>query len=636
VNVKKSLLGLFLLCFLISGIGLALLVLDDQKDLSSRASIGISRSLRPAIDEVELLEKSSIWDGSLLNLPLQLSFDESLWLPPSDLEPVFFHLRSLISVRFSKGEIDLPTLKILLGENFLTLKQAGTSKSFVIGWQIQTYTSRFLNSPKVIDVWTNDSGISLIAVMPARPEGGTSELSRGIVSDLVEGISPVSQVMGLTTPDDSARLAAIIRPSVVMILNNYCAQIKYTEKAYPFCLAQVGSGFFVNQNGYLATNGHVVTNLPETSLIYGVIGGSLDNLLVDFFQTYLSSLTSLPIDRALVEQKVKEAHQNKESIYQMAALVGELLKKNFIKIENPTNNFFVQLGNTPIQLSKSGVNSGTDIVSATFVAADYQLPDPVTGFSSSDVALLKVSGSGYPALPLGKIDEVSVGSDILVVGFPGIAMGTKSILLDTSANSQPTFTRGVISAFKQAKGDKKNLIQTDASINHGNSGGPAVSNKGNVIGIATYGLAAEEGTGNYNFLRDIADLRALMVKNNVSEEVGETYPAWKTGLESYWISYLKPAQASFEKVRSLYGNHPTVTRYLIETESKIGTPDDKTPKFTRLQRKLYMNLSGGIMAFSVIAIIVLAISNFIDSKRQREPVSLPPRPHLPSQSIQTF
>lgn len=636
MNVKKSLLGLFILFFLISGIGLALLVLDDQNDLSSRAAISVGSSLRPALDEVSLLEKNSVWDGSLFNLPLQLSFDESLWLPPSDLEPVFFHLRSLISVRFSKGEIDLPTLKTLLGENFLAPKQAGQSKSFVVGWQTQTYTSQFFNSLKIIDVWTNDSGLSLITVMPARPAGGPSELSRGIVSDLVKGISPVSQVMGLTTPDDSARLAAIIRPSVVMILNNYCAQIKYTEKDYPFCLAQVGSGFFVNQNGYLATNGHVVTNLPETSLIYGVIGGSLDNLLIDFFQTYLSSLTSLPIDRTLVEQKVKEAHQNKESIYQMAALVGELLKKNFIKIENPTNNFFVQLGNTPIQLSKSGVNSGIDIVSATFVDADYRLPDPVTGFSSSDVALLKVSGSGYPALPLGKIDEVSVGSDILVVGFPGIAMGTKSLLLDTSANAEPTFTRGVISAFKQAKGDKKNLIQTDASINHGNSGGPAVSNKGNVIGIATYGLAAEEGTGNYNFLRDIADLRALMVKNNVLEEIGETYPAWKTGLESYWISYLKPAQASFEAVSRLYENHPTVAKYLAETESKIGTPDDKTPRFTRLQRKLYMNISGGAVAFSVIAIIVLAISNFIDSKRQREPVSLPPRPHLPSQPIQTF
>lgn len=636
MNVKKSLLGLFVLSFLISGISLGLLVLDDQNDLSSRAAIGVGRSLRPALDRVSLLEKNSVWDGSLFNLPLQLSFDESLWLSPTDLEPVFFHLRSLISVRFSKGEIDLPTLKILLGENFLTPKQIGLPKSFAIGWQTQTYTSQFFNSPKVIDVWTNDSGLSLIAVMPARPAGGPDDLGRDDVRDLVKGISPVSQVMGLTTPDDSARLAAIIRPSVVMILNNYCAQIKYTEKAYPFCLAQVGSGFFVNQNGYIATNGHVVTNLPETSLVYGVIGGSLDNLLVDFFQVYLSSLTSLPIDRALVEQKVKEAHQNKESIYQMAALVGELLKKNFIKIENPTNNFFVQLGNTPIQLSKSGVNSGSDIVSATFVDADYRLPDPVTGFSSSDVALLKVSGSGYPALPLGKIDEVSVGSDILVVGFPGVAMGTKSILLDTSANAEPTFTRGVISAFKQAKGDKKNLIQTDASINHGNSGGPAVSSKGNVIGIATYGLAAEEGTGNYNFLRDIADLKALMIKNNILEEIGETYPAWKKGLENYWISYLKPAQASFEEVRSLYENHPTVAKYLVETESKIGTSDDKTPRFTRLQRKLYMNISGGLMAFSIMAIIVLAISNFIDSKRRREPVSLPPRPHIPSQPVQTF
>lgn len=631
MNLRKGLIGLFILFFLVSGIGLGLLVLDDQNDLSSRAAIGEFGSLRAALPEEKMLQGDSVWEGGPSGLPLQITFSKLHWIPPVEKETVFLHLLSPVTVRVTLEKIDLVALRKILGESFTIPKPVGTATSYLPGWQTKSYLFSFYGSPKNVDVWTNSSGVSLIAVM-------SSETSRSDVADLARGISGLSQVKGISSPDDSARLAAIIRPSVVMILNNYCAQVNFTElagpllsgKTYPFCLAQAGSGFFVNKDGYIATNGHVVTNLPESSLIFGVLGGSLDNLLVDFFQVFLSSQSSFPIEKPLVEAQVKDAHQKKETLYQMASVVNELLKKNFIKIENPVNQYFVQLGNTPIQLTKSGVKTGSDIVEATFVDSDYNLPDKLTGFSSSDVALIKVDGTDFPALPLGKTEEVSVGSNILVVGFPGIAMGSQSELLDTSANAEPTFTGGVVSAFKQAKGDKKNLIQTDASINHGNSGGPAVSSQGNVIGIATYGLVPEEGSGNYNFLRDIADLKALMVKNKVSEDVGNTYPAWKGGLENYWISYLKPAKADFDRVLSLYSKHPTVNKYLTETESKLGSAEDKTPRFTRVERKLYMNLAGGVMAFSLVAIVVLTISDFIDTKRRSRPTLLPTQP------IQTF
>ena len=320
----------------------------------------------------------------------------------------------------------------------------------------------------------------------------------------------------------------------------------------------------------------------------------------------------------------------------MAALVGDMYKKNLIKLENTVNKYYIQLGNIPIQLSKTGVNVGSGVVTATLIASDYAVPDPTLGFTTSDVALLKINGTNFPALPLGKMNDISVGSSVMLIGFPGVAMGSNSQLLDTSANAEPTFTKGVISAFKQAKGNKKNLIQTDASINHGNSGGPAVSSEGKVVGLATYGLTPEEGGGNYNFLRDIADLKDLMAKNSVTEEIGGTYDTWKSGLNNYWISYFKPAKVEFEKVISLYPDHPTVQQYLRETNSKIGGLEDKTPRFTRDQRKIYIGISSGLMIFSVVIIIALGISNYIDSKRRRAPVILPPRMPLPHQPIQTF
>ena len=632
MNPKKGLIGLFVLTFFLSTIGLALLVMDDQKDLSSRADIGLTSNLQEALPEGQSISSKIIWEARIQNLPVTVSYNPLLWIAPQKDAPVFLHQTEPVTVRLAFGDIDIVKLKELMGADFTTPKILGNVKVSVPGWTVRRYSFRFLGSEKIVDVWSNPKGLNLLAVMP--------DISSGMyIEDFASGISlesTQSKVKGATTADDSARLAALVRPSVVMIVNNYCAALKFLDRSYPFCLAQSGSGFFVNKDGYIATNGHVVKNLPSTSLFYGVATGGLDTFLIDFLQAYFSVQTGIPVDRALLEAKVKEAHTNKEAIYQMAALVEEMYKKNLVSLEKPENQFFVQLGNTPIQVSKTGVNLGDDIVKATFVDADYAEPDPALGFSSSDVALLKIEGKDFPALPLGALTDVSVGSSILLVGYPGVAMGSNSLLLDSSANAEPTFTKGVVSAFKQAKGNKKNLIQTDASINHGNSGGPSVNSDGKVVGIATYGLTPEEGSGNYNFLRDIDDLKALMSQNGVPEDMGQTFNIWKQGLESYWISYFKYAKTDFEKISALYPQHPTVGQYLKEAGSKIGSAEDRTPRFTRIQRKLYMNLSGGLMAFSVLMIIVLSISNYLDAKKRQTPIIIPPRDQAPPQPIQTF
>ena len=604
---------------------MALLVEDDRNDLSSRASIGLVSNLLPAMPEERYLSSGNSVDIKYgEKATINVKFNPVLWAPPKQGDMIFYHLGQPVTFRIIPGRVDLIKLSNILGPDFTSPKFNESIKTQIGQWVIQSYSYSFFGATKFVDVWSDSLGISLIAVMPEKS-------ARKDIEELAAGISiSETQVKGLSTMDDSARLAAQVRPSVVMIVDNYCAVIKTLEKTYPFCLAQAGSGFFINKNGYIATNGHVVSNLPDTTILFAVESGSLDNFLIDYFQVYLTVMTGAPVDRSVVEQKVKDAHKNKETIYQMAALVQDLYKKNLLTIANAESHYFVQLGNTPIQISKSGVNIGKDILVATFIDADYAAPDPIKGFNSSDVAILKVEGTNYPVLPLGKIDDVSVGSDVLVVGYPGIVMGSNSMLLDTSANAEPTFTKGVVSSFKQAKGNKKNLIQTDASINHGNSGGPAISSNGTVIGIATYGLIPEQGVGNYNFLRDIADLKELMSKNKISETDSETYTAWKNGLNNYWVAYFKYAKGDFDTVSSLYPTHPTVGKYLKETTAKTDSVEDQTPALSRTQRRLYINLSGGTMIFSILMVIIISIFSFIDSKRRNAPISIPPRP------IQTF
>ncbi|HLP27152.1 MAG TPA: trypsin-like peptidase domain-containing protein, partial [Candidatus Didemnitutus sp.] len=106
--------------------------------------------------------------------------------------------------------------------------------------------------------------------------------------------------------------------------------------------------------------------------------------------------------------------------------------------------------------------------------------DPV-----SDVAVLKIEGRGFPFLTLSNSDDVEVGEW-------AIAFGNPFGLFDN--NAKPTVTVGVVSnvgvSFTQpGEGGEdrvyKNMIQTDAAISSGNSGGPLVNALGEVIGVNT-------------------------------------------------------------------------------------------------------------------------------------------------------
>lgn len=99
----------------------------------------------------------------------------------------------------------------------------------------------------------------------------------------------------------------------------------------------------------------------------------------------------------------------------------------------------------------------------------------------SDIALLKIDKSGLPYIPMGNSDDV-------IIGEWAIALGNPFGLFEV--NQKPTVTVGVISAtnMKLNSGENRyyrNMIQTDAAINSGNSGGPLVNAVGEVIGMNT-------------------------------------------------------------------------------------------------------------------------------------------------------
>jgi serine protease Do len=102
----------------------------------------------------------------------------------------------------------------------------------------------------------------------------------------------------------------------------------------------------------------------------------------------------------------------------------------------------------------------------------------------SDLAVLKIEASGLPTLPLGDARKVRVGDVVLAIGNP-LGVGQ-------------TVTMGIISAKGRATGVSdggfEDFLQTDAPINQGNSGGPLVDTRGELVGINSQILTPSGGS----------------------------------------------------------------------------------------------------------------------------------------------
>ncbi len=118
----------------------------------------------------------------------------------------------------------------------------------------------------------------------------------------------------------------------------------------------------------------------------------------------------------------------------------------------------------------------------------------------SDLAVIKIDGDGYPFAVLGDSDQLQVGEQVVAIGS---ALG----------DFRNTVTTGIVSALGRtlavsADEVMEGMIQTDAAINHGNSGGPLVNLQGQVVGINTAIIRGSDYSG------DVAEGLGFSIPSN--------------------------------------------------------------------------------------------------------------------------
>jgi serine protease Do len=174
----------------------------------------------------------------------------------------------------------------------------------------------------------------------------------------------------------------------------------------------------------------------------------------EFFEQYFNG-------QGMPQQQPRQAPRYREHMMQSGGTGVIVNSEGYV-----LTNYHVIDDADDITVTLVGVNDKDETLPATVVGRD-----PMT-----DLAVIKINAKRtFPAAKLGDSDVLKVGDWVIAIGSP--------------FGLEQTVTTGIVSARRQSLDieDKRyeNLIQTDAAINRGNSGGPLVNLKGEVIGINT-------------------------------------------------------------------------------------------------------------------------------------------------------
>ena len=122
---------------------------------------------------------------------------------------------------------------------------------------------------------------------------------------------------------------------------------------------------------------------------------------------------------------------------------------------------------------------------------------------TNDMAILKTKINGTKVFPVAT-EDVQLLEDIIIAGFP----------LGKEVSANVKVTKGSVSSLA-GFGDNSSNFQTDAALNQGNSGGPIINDKGNVVGVAV-ATWIEEGVQGVHFGIKSSTLRSFAKSNNIS------------------------------------------------------------------------------------------------------------------------
>lgn len=525
----------------------------------------------------------------------------------------------------------------------------GSNVSLNIGYT--TYVGLVNGSPLTViasqGLGENDSADEIMKTLTVSTRiQAAVPISRTVASKYSTSLSLLDKMLGVATasaapPTYTAaeRISATYSPAVVKVYNIMVGDLAIDGRTVlrNQIAGGTGSGFIVSSDGYIATNGHVAVVDARDEIIRFAIEALLQN--------NITPMTELITMAGITESDIAGAKSQKDVLVIIVKKLYELAPSRFAFV-NSKQNLLVGLGEKQIDTQelvkitakKTAYPEEATIKSATLKQSNFDgtiLPIITGQFTKSDVALIKINGSNYPMVKLGDINSISQGGNLNIMGFPGV--GSSNGLV-SQTKTAATLTTGKVSSKKKDTGNR-NLIETDTEIGHGNSGGPAFDDTGEVVGIATYAVdPGGSGDGALNYVRDIDDFVQSAGKSSVDYALSDTQLVWNQGIQQFYTARYKKAVASFAKVKELYPEHPRVAELTLVAEKRIANGEnvDDFPVLLVVVLGVVVLTGAGVSVFFIVrhkrghnALVQGVVSGQVqpltpDAPAQMIPAAVPP------------
>ena len=211
-----------------------------------------------------------------------------------------------------------------------------------------------------------------------------------------------------------------------------------------------------------------------------------------------------------------------------------------------------------------------------------------------DLSITKINAQDLPTISLGDSSNIRIGETVYAIGNP------------IGYEFRRTVTSGIISAINRTVKIEENdntiymtdLIQTDASINSGNSGGPLIDTKGKVIGINSVKITSAEGIGFAVPINVVKGVIKIFDEQDKFEEANIGI----YGYDKEVIPYLKKEKLNFTKgiyVAKIIANGPASDTELKEGDIITSFDGSEINTMNDLKEYIYTKSPGDTIALKV-------------------------------------
>jgi len=210
---------------------------------------------------------------------------------------------------------------------------------------------------------------------------------------------------------------------------------------------------------------------------------------------------------------------------------------------------------------------------------------------------------------------LKLGEQIFVIGYPGVVLNHD--FLSRKSQLEASVTVGRVSGFKFDINDRR-VIQTDAAITWGNSGGPAFNLRGEVIGVATFISTTFEGDQaiqGFNFLVPAESLEGFCATIGLTPNPDARFMTeWTEGVAAYFKGEYKRSLGHLNDAERIMPGFPDIQRLRADAQMKV----DRDPRFMRRGKTVGL----GIGAALIGVLAVLGLRTLVKNRVRPGPASI--------------